>query len=285
MTDTTKTTPRPEEIERDIRRTQEDMSRTVDRIGDQLTPRNMLNALLDQADKHDIDARTLLDGARRNPLALAMLAGGAIWLVSDSDAKLPKLRRHQSADDGHRDPYHREYVSHMAQVDWRDGEDQAAYQRRRDIARANYLMIERRHDEDESGFRQRLDDATERFREKRHAWADQARHAGGSLRDTGRSAAARSHDLFDGNPLVAGLAAAAVGAIFGTALPMTRAEDRNLSGLGEQARDLAGEQKDKLTSAAREKKDELVAKAEERTRPGDGADEPMITQAPQPVLG
>ena len=68
MTNTTMTNDDPAKIERDIRRTQDDMSRTVDKIGDQLTPRNLLNGLLDKADENGIDARYLVDGARRNPL-------------------------------------------------------------------------------------------------------------------------------------------------------------------------------------------------------------------------
>ena len=63
----------PAEIEREIRQTQAEMSRTVDRLGDQLTPRNLLNGLLDKADENGIDARYLVDGARRNPIALALI--------------------------------------------------------------------------------------------------------------------------------------------------------------------------------------------------------------------
>jgi hypothetical protein len=272
MNETTDTRD-PEEIERDIRATQDEMSRTVDRIGDQLTPRNLVNALLDQAESHNIDARTLLDGARRNPIALAMIAGGAIWLVSDADAKLPShmpsLGGNKSPSPPDGDTHHRDYVAHMERVEWRDGEDPVAYQRRRDTARANFLMCERGHQEDDSSFRQRLDDLTEKFRDKRQAWASQGSDAAGlasetahsaaaSVRSTAQSAASRAQDLFSGSPLVGGLAAAAVGAILGTVIPITETEGQKLSGVGEKARDLASEQKDKLEEAARQKKDELV---------------------------
>jgi hypothetical protein len=278
MNETTDTRD-PAEIERDIRATQDEMSRTVDRIGGQLTPRNLINSLLDQAESHNIDARTLLDGARRNPIALAMIAGGAIWLVSDADAKLPSNmpslgngKSPEPAEAG--DTHHRDYVAHMERVEWRDGEDPLAYQRRRDIARANFLMCERGHDEDEPSFRERLDDLTDKFRQKRQAWSDQgsratasaggaARSAAASAGDTARSAATRAQDLFIGNPLIGGLAAAAVGAILGTVIPITETEEQKLSGLGEKARDLASEQKDKLADAAREKKDSLVEKVDQ----------------------
>jgi hypothetical protein len=279
----------PAEIEREIRQTQDEMSKTVDRIGDQLTPRNLVNALLDQAESNNIDARTLLDGARRNPIALAMIAGGAIWLASDADARLPSHMPGRGKDksppqDDVIDGSHRDYIAHMQQVEWRDGEDPAAYQRRRDIARANFLMCERRHDEDETGFRQRLDDLTEKFREKRHAWLDQGSQAAGSIGGSARSAAASargtadaatrwSQEMFTSNPLIGGLAAAAVGAIVGTVIPITETEEQKLSGVGEQVRDLASEQKDKLTDAAIEKKDQLVRRVE------DAASQPSETQA------
>jgi hypothetical protein len=271
----------PAALERDIERTQEEMSRTVDRIGDQLTPRNLLNALLDQADSNNIDARKLLDGARRNPLALAMIAGGAIWLASDTDAKLPSRKSQGSGEDdrdrpGGLDHHHRDYVAHMERVEMREGEEPASYQRRRDLARSNYFMVERGHDEDEKSFRQRLDEVADKFRERRHAWSDQTREAGSALADTGSAALDQTKALYADNPLVGGLAAAAVGALFGSLLPITAPEEAALAGVGQKARDLATEQKDKIVEAAREQKDQLVSSVEEIGKapeaPGQGSD-------------
>ena len=81
MTDTNTPTQDPVEIERDIRQTQDQMSRTVDRIGDQLTFRNLFNALLDKAEENDVDARYLVEGARKNPIALGLIAAGADHVV------------------------------------------------------------------------------------------------------------------------------------------------------------------------------------------------------------
>jgi hypothetical protein len=284
---TTTTQQDPAEIERDIRRTQDEMSRTVDKIGDQLNPRTFINALLDKAESNNIDARYLIDGARRNPLALAMISGGLIWLVSDSDAKFPSFGSNTSSGTGstttttsdYDDPYHREYLAHMERIERAAEEDDLAYQRRRDLARANYFMVERGHDEDESSWRQRLDQATEAFRNKRRAWADSTRHAGSSARDTAQQAASsardgaqrtarRAQDAYVSNPLIGGLIAAAVGAIAGTALPLTRTEDEKLAGLGETTRGAIGEKKDQLISATREKKDELLSKVEEAGQSG-----------------
>ncbi|VWX50739.1 DUF3618 domain-containing protein [Novosphingobium sp. 9U] len=276
----------PAEIERDIRQTQEQMSRTVDAIGDQLTPRNLLNALLDKADSNNVDARMLLDGARRNPLALAMIAGGAIWLVSDNDAKLPKFERHKSEPNPSFgvDPHHRDYVSHMERVEERDGEDYASYQRRRDAARANYFMIERAHDDDDHSFRDKLDKAADAFRNRRHAWSDSAAQAGKSMA-SGSSAAAgaavgKGQQLYSNNPLIGGLVAAAAGAFLGSLLPESEAEQQALGSVGEKARNVASEQADHLMSAAREKKDDLIAAAEEHVAsPGAGEQAPNAPNA------
>lgn len=261
MTDTIERDP--DAIERDIRRTQENMSSTIDRIGDQLTPRKLLNALLDKADENDVDARALLDGARRNPIALGLIAAGAIWLMSDKDSTFPTLRSQRGSDNGHVDPYHRDYVDYMSSVQMGSDEDTIAYQRRRDAARANYLMVERRHDEDDSSFRQRLDDLTDKFREKRHAWvqsSEQVREAAGR----GVSHAAdKAQNLFDSNPFVGGLIAAAVGAALGSLVPLSQLEQEQLGALGEKARDMVRDQQDALTDKLREKKDELVDQADE----------------------
>lgn len=316
----------PAAIEADIRRTQDEMSRTVDRIGDQLTPRSIMNALFDKAEGNNIDARMLLDGARRNPLALAMIAGGVLWLISDRDANLPK-KQARTRDDDHWDSDHRDegheakssdrhrddhdnsidYVAHMNRVEWRDGEDEASFRRRRDIARSNFFMIERGHDEDEGSFRKRLDEAAEKFRETRQAVAEKARGAGSRLRGAGegmagsvrkagdavrersasvadqakraggmlweRSAgmAGQATHLYDDHPVIGGLLAATAGAALATTLPVTRMEAEQLGDIGQRARGMFDQEKDKLMGAARARKDEVLHKAEDAVNPPEPA--------------
>src|SRR5512132_1242552 len=110
----------PATIERDIRRTQNEMSQTVDKLGDQLTMKSLFNALLDKADENGVDAHYLVDGARRNPIALGLIAAGAIWLVSDKNSKFPSMSSGKSSGDradesgsDTSDIHHRDYVSHM----------------------------------------------------------------------------------------------------------------------------------------------------------------------------
>lgn len=303
MTDTTANTSGtqdPAAIERDIRQTQERMSRTVDRIGDQLSIKNVVNALLDKADESNIDARMVLDTARRKPVALGLLAAGAIWLVSDNDAKFPTFGRKSDEGDseamrgkgryaGSSDVHHRDYVSHMASIEQNPGEDAAAYQRRRDIARSNFFMVERRHEEDDSSFRQRLDEMTESFRRARHDWADSAGRATSSAgkamsgamgsaqsaisgaatsaQQTMRSATQSAQGLYSENPLVGGVIAAAIGAIAGLSVPLSETEQSALGEIGGKARDMIGDTAQQATDQLRAKKDQLVDQADEALRP------------------
>jgi hypothetical protein len=267
----------PATIERDILRTQDDMSRTVDKLGDQLTVKNVFNALLDKADENGIDAHYLLEGARRNPIALGLIAAGAIWLVSDKDSKFPSLStdaKEGGADDfdaaGH-DLHHRDYVTHMSSIEMRDGESPSDYQRRRDMHRATFLMCEPKPDEDDQTFRQRLDDMTDSFRQKRRAWMDAAGETSSAAVDKTQQltsrATSRVQDLYEANPLIGGLAAAVVGLALGSTLPVTETEQENLGEIGGKARGALSEQKDQFTSMAMEKKDELLDKADESLRP------------------
>lgn len=272
----------PAEIERDIERTQREMSATVDQIGDQFTPRNIFNSLLDKADENGVDSRTLLDGARRNPLALAMIAIGGIWLASDADAKPSALKpdRFGSGSDSdtdydydttefdRHDAHHRGYVEHMSAVNRLADEDDVTYRRRRNTARSSYLMLEQNSDEDENSFHDRLNSATETMRERRDAAFDSARDARRKARDHARRAASKGKQAYRDNPLIGGLIAAAVGAVAGTAIPLSRTEEETLGELGEQALDNAGTKAKDAFDTARSKKDELIDKAENKMQSG-----------------
>lgn len=271
----------PAEIEREIRSTQAEMSRTVDQIGDQLTPKNVLASLFGKADGKGIDAQYLIDTARRNPLAVAMIAIGGVWLASSSDARPSAVKSALAGGSGSAwDDHHRGYVEHMSRVERLPGEDEAAYRRRRDMARSNYLMIEQRHDEDEGGFRQRLDEATEALRQRRHDFMEKASGWGTSAREGAGNVAGRTGDLYQSSPLVGGIVAALVGALAGAAAPVTRTEEEQLGKLGAKALDAAGEKAQQLGDIAREKKDELVEKADQSLKP---SEPPAGSQSAQPA--
>lgn len=264
---------RPDEIERDIRATQAEMSRTVEQIEGELSPRNIFDALLDKAGQNGVDTRYLIDGARRNPLALGMIAIGGLWLVSDADARPSALKMgmggsngedgsHNSHDGWH--PEHRNYVEHMSRCERQPGEDDQTYRRRRDHSRASYFMLEQGHDEDEGAFRKRLDDATERMRKQRERASESAREIARNTRERTRQTMDSAKEFYFDSPLISGLAAAFVGAVAGSALPSTRTEENYVGGLGEQALAAAGSQARKVGEDARHRKDDMIGRIDEK---------------------
>lgn len=271
----------PEEIERDIRATQAEMSRTVQQIGGELSPRNIIDALLDKAGQNGVDSQFLIDSARRNPLALGMIAIGGLWLVSDADARPSALGlsmgrsngkdSHSSKDGWH--PEHRSYVEHMSRCERQPGEDYQSYRRRRDHSRASYFMMEQGHEEDEGTFRKRLDEATEAMRQRRermsertHAFAEQSRERSRQMMDSTKG-------FYSDNPLLGGLAAAFVGAVAGSAIPATRIEEDYAGALGEQALDAAGAKARQAGDEIRHRKDQFLDRADEKLAHGSGQKE------------
>jgi hypothetical protein len=211
-----------------------------------------------------------------------LIAAGTIWLVSNKDSKFPSLPRKSrgETDQDDYDVHHRDYVSHMSAIEMGEGEDPLVYQRRRDLARANFLMCERRHDEDDQSFRQRLDDMTEAFREKRAAWSNSSSEAASATKQKMRTVTTKTQDLYNSNPLVGGILAAAVGAAVGSSLPITRQEQENLGSVGEKARELASEQKDQIESKLHAAKDQVLEKADEKFQQG-GSDQQSAENRPE----
>lgn len=264
---TTDTIGDPAEIEREIRRTKDDMSSTVDKIGDQLSIKNMFNALLEKADESDVNARMIVDGARRNPVALGLIAAGTIWLLSDHDAKLPKMglrsgkNRAGVAEDF--DAEQHDYLTHMSAVQQMADEDTDAFNSRYDAARSSYFNVERSAGEDESAFSKRLDSLAEKFRQKRHDFAARTADGRDAARLKAQAVIGKAQHAYAENPLVGGILAAAVGAAFGSALPATRPEKERLGALSQKARDAVNQQKERVSGQVREKKDALLTKADE----------------------
>lgn len=76
-------------IEQDVRRTQDQIGDTVDKIEEKLSPREIRRSLI--GDENSDVAQEALDIARTNPIPVAMIAIGAIWLVATSPS--PAIRR------------------------------------------------------------------------------------------------------------------------------------------------------------------------------------------------
>ena len=70
----------PAAIEQDIRRTQDQIGDTVAKLEEQLNPRELARTVVGE-DGNEI-AREALEITRRNPIPVAMIAVGLIWLLA-----------------------------------------------------------------------------------------------------------------------------------------------------------------------------------------------------------
>ena len=130
----TEATEKAGAIERDIVETQNNISDTVEKLKERLSPQSLLNSVLGD-DKQGFDQ--VVNLAKRNPFAVALIGAGVAWLATGKEAKMPSLGK--SRDDNVRSDPHRAYVDHMARIEIRDGETTQQFQRRRDLARSRTI--------------------------------------------------------------------------------------------------------------------------------------------------
>ena len=284
----TPTNQSPDAIERDIERTQNSISDTVEELQERFSPRSLMNSLIgDESDGSD----KLIDAAKRNPVAVGLIGAGALMLASGKSPSLSGLGLSSLGSNRSRipsepsDPHHRSYLSYMNMVEHRDDEPADSYRRRRDTARANYFMLEQGHDEDESSFRKRLDEAGETLRQRTSSFGDaiseQGQHlrdgaysAADSARDVASRASARAQRSYENNPMVGGLIAAAVGAVLGAIIPESRYEDETLGEWGESARSAVSDTVSNVKEQAANKADEALQKADEVVQKADAKLDP-----------
>lgn len=89
MADGTNKGKDPATIENEVRRTQDEIGETVDRLEDKMNPRDMSRELL--GDEGTDVAKEALEVTRTNPIPVALIAIGIIWLVASSNS--PAIRR------------------------------------------------------------------------------------------------------------------------------------------------------------------------------------------------
>jgi hypothetical protein len=82
-------TENPEAIEQDIERTQDAMGDTIEKIERKLNPKDITRSVLGDSGQEWM--REALRLARDNPIPLAMIAAGTVWLLATSES--PLIRR------------------------------------------------------------------------------------------------------------------------------------------------------------------------------------------------
>jgi hypothetical protein len=241
-TDAVSGNDRTDEIRRDIERTQREMSRTIDEIQHRLSPHYMMQRTKDSMREAGVNAsRSFIDKVRDNPIPAAMVGVG-MWL----------LMRDSGTD---RDRYDVEFIP--ANSRWDAGNEYSSVAEYRDLEYEGAgRMAEARdraaHVADVA--RERVGQFADTTRERASHLADRARSFGTNARYRMNSAGRQSRDAFTDNPLIAGVASLALGALLGALLPETEKEHELMGEtrdrLAHQAKDMAREGVDRARNIA-----------------------------------
>ena len=200
-------------IRHDIDRTQREMSRTIDEIGVRFSPDYIIQRTKASARRAGVNtSRSLIDKVKSNPIPAAMVGVG-LYLM---------MRNHE--DESHYDGYEMTY----GLDDTHPGHD------------TRERMSEA------------VDAAKDRVSSALGSVRGQASHAASNASHMASRARMSSRNVLNDSPLIAGIAAIALGAIVGAILPETEREDR-----------LFGEKRDELVSRGKDLAREGMDKAKD----------------------
>jgi uncharacterized protein YjbJ (UPF0337 family) len=223
MTDSSTDTRR---IRHDIDRTQREMSRTIDEIGVRLSPDYIMHRTKESARRAAVNkSRTLMDKVKANPIPAAMVGVGLFLMMRSDDRDTGFVYELDDVDH-----------SSLGSRDWEEG-----------YGRTHEAHGRLREGMDEA--RERVSGAVDTAKERVSSVMDSAREHVSDMAHNARSgsrsgmyrARTSSQQFLTDSPLIAGVAAIALGAIIGAVLPESEREDR-----------LFGEKRDELLSRGKE---------------------------------
>ncbi len=253
----------PDQIEREIEVTRERMSRDIDALGDKLSPQNLkrqakeaitgkaqdvVNNVGDQA--RDTGSR-LFDFIRDNPLPVAAVGLGAVWLIQ---------QRNRSEISGDR----------MARFAYTGPDRRGTGVGQRIADRAG--EVRNRVGEAASGFSERAGEiagsARERVGDLGHSARERVSDLGSRAKEGTERARGGLDRMMDENPLAVAAAAAILGLTVGLLVPETERENRLMGGtrdtLVDRAQNTAQRVKDAAVEAGNEVREAVREEAEYR---------------------
>jgi ElaB/YqjD/DUF883 family membrane-anchored ribosome-binding protein len=256
--DVTSSDQTPQEIEHEIERTRERMSSNIDALGERLSPDNLKqqakeaiagkaqDVVANVGDQARQTGGRMIDFITENPLPVAAVGLGAIWLFS-------MRRGSRSEVSGDR------------------------------MARFAYTGPERRQPDGRPGLGRRLVDraasvrdtvgdaashAGERIGELKDQAEERAGQLGGKARARARDAKGGARRMLQENPLALAAGAAVLGLALGMLLPETEPENRLMGEtrdeLGDRISNVAGRVKDAAIEAGRDVKETVREEIDQR---------------------
>lgn len=260
------------EIEAGIRTTRERMDSTLDELGNRLSPRSIVNSVMDWWDKNSSGLtarggmqktyRSLTSHIKTNPVPSLLIGAGVTWLLLKDDDGEKESHREWRAD---QQPAGRDTVGYTS-LALNDAKERAGEGDETQGGGVVDKLKEKAHEVKEVAA-----EAVEKVKSKVEGLTEGAEKAGKMAQDlyeSGRDALKkRSHQLESGYdsamnrmrdaveeyPLAVGAGFAALGALIGVLLPRTRKEDQ-----------LVGRKSDEMMEAVREKGEEILEKGKEK---------------------
>jgi ElaB/YqjD/DUF883 family membrane-anchored ribosome-binding protein len=239
----------PAEIERNIERTRERMSSNIDELGDRFSPENLKRQAKDAISEKAQDVVSnvgdqaretgsqVLDFITENPLPVATVTLGAMWLFSMRKGNRSEVSGDRMARFAYTGPERREP----------NGRPSLG---RRLADRANTLRETMGEQASHAG--ERFGELTERAQER-------ASELGTSARDRAREAQGGLERMIGENPLVVAAGAAVIGLALGMLLPESDPERRAMGPtrdrLGARAQEVAERVKEVAVDAGRDVKE------------------------------
>lgn len=301
-----------EKIESELQRDRAHLKDTVQELEGRMTPGHLVDELLDALKGGPADFTNALGRQLRDKPMPAVLTGvGLSWLMLSD--RHPQPRSNGVSNGGSIYPTQDELEGHAAWERYQDAswncvrekdEDDETYENRLTETRARAAKIQRRDDESDHAFRQRINDAAEKFKSLSHTTreklssaydgaaervssaASTAGHAASStahaaasgastVSEAAKSGAAGAKHFHEDHPLASGAIGLAIGALIGSALPLSREEHERLKGLVdeglEKGAEAASQAAEKVEHGARRAEDMVSDHPSHPTTSGNGA--------------
>jgi ElaB/YqjD/DUF883 family membrane-anchored ribosome-binding protein len=243
-------------IEADLNESRTRLNDTLSALGSKLSPGQMVDEVLGLAQGQAGEfASKLGRQVKDNPLPTILIAAGVGMLL------LNHQRQHGSSSMSDDDWHHERRYRSLEEARWHTprnaGESDSDYEGRVHSAYAKTLDLKQKADEAVHEFKERVsrtvegiqtraadirDRMTQRAADAKHYAQDQARrlgerasHQAQRLGERASDAKHRAEDFYQDTPLAAGALAVAIGALIGSATPLSNAEREGLRGVADTA--------------------------------------------------
>lgn len=232
-------------IEADLNQSREALSTTMEELGRKLSPGQLLDEAIGLAKgQTSVFVSNLGKQVRDNPLPVVLIGAGIAWLAMSRN----QSGHHAvlSAEDWDTEHRYRQVEQAGWGIQRNADETEDAFKQRLRQAQGAALQMKQNAGEAMHAFHERIDKTVaslqqaasatrdrlgSAFSGAAHFAQDQVRHAA----DASVKAAHKAEDFYAQNPLAAGAIAMGVGALLGSAVPLSQRERETLQGVADGA--------------------------------------------------